>query len=109
MADKPKVEVKKSIVNSGTGIESELTCIVSASPNANIRWYKGEKQLLQKKGSILMHHGIMKNNKTKHVLKILHTSEDDFGEYKCYADNHMGYDSKSIFLTGIFLTSAIIN
>ncbi|XP_070521260.1 protein amalgam isoform X2 [Cardiocondyla obscurior] len=99
---KPRIEVEKSIVYSGAGMESELTCIVSAYPEAIISWHKDERKLTHKKGSIVMHHGIgMKGNKTKHVLKILHTSARDFGEYKCRAENPNGHDTKTIFLTGV--------
>lgn len=101
MADEPKLEVEKSIVYSGAGMESEMTCIVSAYPEALITWYKGDKKLTQKKGHLIMHHGPMKGNKTKHVLSILHTSVRDFSEYKCHAENTLGYDTKSILLTGI--------
>jgi hypothetical protein len=97
--DVPEIEVKRNVVHSGTGIESEMTCIVSAYPEAIIKWYKGDKEIVQKKG-IMMHHGIMKGNRTKHVLKILHTSSRDFGDYKCSAENAIGKDSKLITLTG---------
>jgi len=104
MADKPKIEVERSIVYSGTGMESEITCIVSAYPEAIITWYKDEKKLTQKKASIVMQHGITsKDNKTKHVLKILHTLQRDFGEYNCRAQNTIGHDIKRITLTGIII------
>ncbi|XP_077277932.1 lachesin isoform X2 [Temnothorax americanus] len=99
---KPKIEVERSIVYSGERMESELTCIVNAYPEAIVTWHKDGKMLTHKKGSIVMHHGItMKGNKTKHVLKILHTSVRDFGEYKCRAQNTVGHDTKSIMLTGV--------
>lgn len=100
MTDIPEVEVKKDIVHTGESIDSEMTCIVSAYPEALITWYKDGKEIIHKKGSIMLHHGIMKGNKTKHVLKILHTSIKDFGTYKCRAENTIGQDSKSIILTG---------
>lgn len=97
----PEIEVKKRIVHSGEGIESEMTCIVSAYPEALITWHKDGKEIVQKKGRVEMHHGfIMKGNKTKHVLKILHTSKENFGEYECRAENTIGKDIKSIMLTG---------
>ena len=69
---------------------------------ALVMWYKDDKKLTQKKGSILMYHRIMPNsNKTKHILKILHTSARDFGEYKCRADNTIGHVIRSITLTGM--------
>ncbi|XP_032673698.1 lachesin-like isoform X2 [Odontomachus brunneus] len=97
----PEVEAKKSMVHSGTGIESELMCIVTAYPKAIIKWSKDNKEITQKKESIIMHHGEMKGNKTKHTLKILHTMEQDFGDYKCSAQNSIGRDSKTIRLTGV--------
>lgn len=100
VTDAPEVEAKRNIVHSGTGIESEMTCIVSAYPKAIIKWYKDEDEIVHKKGSIILHHGEMKNNRTRHVLKILHTAEKDFGEYKCLAQNAIGQAYRSIFLTG---------
>lgn len=100
VTDVPEIEVKRNVVHTGEGIESEMTCIVSASPEAIIKWYKDNKEIIHKKGGIVMHHGVMKNNKTKHVLKIIHTSMQDFGEYKCRAQNSIGEDIKSIILTG---------
>ncbi|KAL6439135.1 hypothetical protein ACFW04_003829 [Cataglyphis niger] len=97
----PEIEVKRNVVHSGEGIESEMTCIVSAHPEAAIKWFKDNKEVTHKKGSIVMHHGVMKNNKTKHVLKIIHTSMQDFGEYKCRAQNIIGQNTKSINLTGV--------
>lgn len=100
MTDIPEIEVKKDKVYTGESIESEMQCIVSAYPEALITWYKDGKEITHKKGLVVMHHGIMKGNKTKHVLKILHTSKKDFGEYKCRAQNRIGEDTKSILLTG---------
>lgn len=98
---KPKIELEKSIVNAGTGMESELTCIVSGYPQPVIIWYRDDKQLIHKKGSLLIQHRpIMKSNKTKHILKIVHTKEKDFGVYKCRAENTLGDDIKFITLTG---------
>lgn len=88
------------MVHSGVGIESEMTCTVSAFPRALIKWYKDNKEITQKKGLIIMYHGEMKGNKTKHVLKILHTAKHDFGDYKCVAQNSIGRASKTIKLTG---------
>lgn len=100
---RPEIEVKQSIIHSGINVESEMTCIVSANPTAIIKWFKDGKELIHKKGSISLHHGAMKNNtlKIKHVLKITHTSIEDFGEYKCTAENILGNETKYITLTGV--------
>lgn len=96
----PKIEVEKSIVYSGTGIESEITCIVSGYPDAVVTWYRDDRQLISKKG-LIMRHDPMEGNKTKHVLSITHTMIRDFGYYTCRAENTLGSDTKSIFLTGV--------
>ncbi|XP_011863765.1 PREDICTED: lachesin-like isoform X1 [Vollenhovia emeryi] len=97
---KPRIKVEKNVAYSGTGMESELACIVSAYPAARVSWYKGDKQIPNKKGT--MHTEIpMKGNKTKHILKIFHTSTRDFGDYRCKAENNLGYDIKSVLLTGV--------
>ncbi|XP_025158571.1 neurotrimin isoform X3 [Harpegnathos saltator] len=98
---RPEVEAKKSMVHSGTGVESEMMCIVSAYPKAIIKWYKDDKEITQKKGSAVLYHGEMKGNRTKYILRILHTTEQDFGEYKCVAQNTIGRDSETIRLTGV--------
>lgn len=77
-----------------------MICIVSAFPEAELTWYKDDREIEQKKGSVILHHGATKGNKTKHVLKILHTSMRDFGVYKCRAQNNFGKAIKSINLTG---------
>ncbi|EFN68854.1 Neurotrimin [Camponotus floridanus] len=97
----PEIEVKKNKVHTGESIESEMQCIVSAYPEAIIKWYKDGKEITHKKGSVVMHHSTTKGNKTRHILKILHTSKKDFGEYKCRAQNLIGEDTKSIVLTGV--------
>lgn len=106
---KPEIEVKRNIVHTGESIESEMQCIVSAYPEARITWFKDGKEIMQKKVSVILHHGIMKGNKTKHVLKILHTSTKDFGEYKCRALNSIGADTKTIILTGVPSQARVVN
>lgn len=99
IADEPKIEVERRIVYSGAGIESKMTCIVSAYPEAIIIWYKDNKKLTHNK-ELKMEHRTINGNKTKHTLKIMHTSARDFGEYQCRAENIMGENTKSITLTG---------
>jgi hypothetical protein len=100
MTDRPEIEVKRNVIHSGIGIESEIVCIVSANPQAIVKWFKDGKEIIHKKGSITLNHGQTKNNKTKYYLKILHTSTKDFGDYKCTAENNLGNDTRSLILTG---------
>lgn len=107
MIDRPEVEVKRNIIHSGVKIESEMSCIVSANPPAIIKWFKDDKEIIHKKGLITIHHGPLKRTdddkqtmKTKHVLKILHTSMEDFGMYKCVAENTLGNETRYITLSG---------
>ncbi|XP_020299947.1 lachesin-like [Pseudomyrmex gracilis] len=97
----PEVEVKRKIVHSGIGVESELACIVSAYPEAIMKWYRNDKELTHKKNEIVMHHGETNNHKIKHVLKITHNKLRDFGEYKCRAENHYGQSEKIVNLSGM--------
>ncbi|KAK2582619.1 hypothetical protein KPH14_004905 [Odynerus spinipes] len=90
----PEIEVERETVHTGTGVESEITCIVHAHPRANVIWYKNQKEL-PKKAKISR-----KNYKSRHSLKIMHTSEEDFGDYTCVARNEYGQTSKTISLTG---------
>lgn len=100
MTDRPELEVERNIIHSGLGIESEIMCTVSANPPAIIKWFKDDKEIIHKKGSILINHGTMKNNENNHTLKIVHTSTKDFGEYTCIAENVLGKEIRYITLTG---------
>ncbi|XP_012278144.1 protein amalgam isoform X2 [Orussus abietinus] len=92
----PEVEVERESVHTGTGIRSDLTCIVHAHPAAKVMWQKNRNDVLPKKGKI-----IMKDSKSKHTLTIMHTSTHDLGEYTCYAKNGLGEARKNISLTGV--------
>ncbi|XP_017794440.1 PREDICTED: neurotrimin-like isoform X1 [Habropoda laboriosa] len=94
----PEIETKGKSVHTGLGVESWLTCIVHAHPHAKVVWLKDEEEVVPKKGSIEI-----KGNKTKHVLEILHTEKEHFGNYTCVAENKVGRAEKTISLTGNFL------
>ncbi|KAL2717682.1 neurotrimin-like isoform X3 [Vespula squamosa] len=90
----PEIEVEREIVHTGAGVESEITCIVHAHPPANVTWYKNQKEL-PKRGRISR-----KENKLRYTLRIMHTSEQDLGEYTCQAKNELGQANRTISLTG---------
>ena len=91
----PEVEAKKDVVHTGLRIESELTCIVHAHPHAKVTWYKDRSEIHPEMGTIEM-----KEEKSRHTLRILHTEQKDLGVYTCVAKNRMGQGQKAISLTG---------
>lgn len=92
----PEIETKEKWVYTGLGIESRLTCIVHAHPHAKVAWFKGQKEVTPKKGSIEI-----KGNKTRYILEILHTEKEHLGNYTCVAVNRLGKAEKTISLTGL--------
>nr|ARK20015.1 venom protein [Ampulex compressa] len=91
----PEIEVKREVVHSGIGLESDLICIVHAHPEARVMWYKDQKEIIPKKGRTAL-----KRKENNHTLKIMHTTEQDFGVYTCRAMNNIDQASKTITLTG---------
>ncbi|XP_076236984.1 lachesin [Calliopsis andreniformis] len=91
----PEIEAKGRWVHTGLEVESDLTCIVHAHPHAKVTWYKNQKEVLPEPRRIEM-----KGDKSRHVLKILHTEQEDLGVYTCKAENRMGSAEKMIHLTG---------
>ncbi|XP_076176243.1 protein amalgam isoform X1 [Ptiloglossa arizonensis] len=91
----PEIEAKKELVHTGLGVESDLSCFVHAHPNPKVTWYKNQTEVLPEKGRIEI-----KKNKNLYTLKILHTKQEDLGEYTCAAENKMGRTEKIIRLTG---------
>ncbi|XP_029055935.2 neurotrimin-like [Osmia bicornis bicornis] len=92
----PEIETKGKWVHTGLGVESRLTCNVHAHPHAKVTWFKDQEQVIPKKGSIEI-----KGEKIRHVLEIIHTEKEDFGDYTCVAENEMGRAEKTISLTGL--------
>ncbi|CAK9804137.1 Opioid-binding protein/cell adhesion molecule homolog [Anthophora quadrimaculata] len=92
----PEIETKGKSVHTGVGVESWLTCIVHAHPHAKVMWLKDQEEVLPEKDRIEI-----RGNKTKHVLDILHTEKEHFGNYTCVAQNKMGRAEKTISLTGL--------
>lgn len=95
LVDAPEIEAKKELVHTGLGVESDLSCFVHAHPNPKVTWYKNQTEVLPEKGRIEI-----KKNKNLYTLKILHTKQEDLGEYTCAAENKMGRTEKIIRLTG---------
>ncbi|XP_066597949.1 lachesin-like [Prorops nasuta] len=92
----PEIETDYDVQHTGIGIESQLTCIVHANPIATVKWLKDQKEILPKKGKV-----IMRDNKTRHTLHIQHTSAHDLGQYTCTATNDLGESSTTITLSAV--------
>ncbi|XP_076375756.1 opioid-binding protein/cell adhesion molecule homolog [Megalopta genalis] len=91
----PEIEDKKESVHTGLGVESELMCVIHAHPSPRVHWYKDQKEVQAQAGKIEM-----RTDKNRHILKILHTEEQDLGKYKCVAVNNLGKTEKIFTLTG---------
>lgn len=86
-------------MHTGLRVESELTCIVHAHPHAKVTWYKDHSEIHPEMGRIEM-----KEEKSRHTLRILHTEQKDLGAYTCVAKNRMGQGQKTISLTGNYIS-----
>ncbi|XP_076641151.1 neurotrimin isoform X2 [Halictus rubicundus] len=91
----PEIEAKKETVHTGLEVESELTCVIHAHPAPRVHWYKDQKEVRPQAGKIEM-----KTEKNHHILKILHTEQEDLGKYTCVAVNELGKTEKIFVLTG---------
>ncbi|CAL8080745.1 unnamed protein product [Orchesella dallaii] len=90
----PEIEVAKLSVNSGEGVDAELSCIVHAEPKAIVVWYKDGKQLNSNK------HVAEEKHRHFWTLHVKNVQENDFGNYSCVANNSLGFSNAIISLTG---------
>lgn len=102
IADTPVIDVEHEVVHTGTGMKSELTCIVHAHPHANITWYKNKKTINEKKDK-----KFFIEDKSRRTLVIEHTTSHDLGQYNCVAKNKFGEATRMIELTGNYLFFSI--
>ena len=68
--------------------------LLQAEPRPNVSWYK-DTMLLDPS-----HHRQMETDGSRHSLVLHHLQVTDFGNYTCLADNGLGLDRASIFLSG---------
>lgn len=98
----PEIEAKKETVHTGLEVESELTCVIHAHPAPRVHWYKDQKEVRNQTGKIEI-----RMERNHHILKILHTEQEDLGKYTCVAVNELGRTEKTLVLTGAPSQAAI--
>ncbi|CAH1135743.1 unnamed protein product [Ceutorhynchus assimilis] len=95
----PEVEVERTTVHTGIGLEAQLVCIVYAEPTAQVLWYKESTQL----GITEQHATQTRGN--RYTLTIRNVAPNDMGNYSCVASNIHGKSRGHIFLTGSATTA----
>ncbi|CAL4141890.1 unnamed protein product [Meganyctiphanes norvegica] len=92
---KPEIVTEKAIVRTGEGDRVELVCIVYSRPVSSVIWQK-DNAPLNNEPNIREHEG-----GHRHALVINQVSVDDFGEYKCIAENSKGFNTGLIHMTDV--------
>ncbi|XP_017770167.1 PREDICTED: lachesin-like, partial [Nicrophorus vespilloides] len=90
----PEVNVLRSWVNSGEGLEAKLDCVVHADPPAEVLWYQNSFLLQPTDRRLMSHQGLT------HSLMIRNLQLSDFGNYSCSVVNSIGKEKKYIELSG---------
>ncbi|OWF54122.1 opioid-binding protein/cell adhesion molecule-like isoform X1 [Mizuhopecten yessoensis] len=95
---KPEVRLLTKRMGHYLGKETILSCVISASPQAEVFWRKGDKKLVTEYGkyrSDVFHdrpHTLTLN------LQIYNLQKEDFGNYTCEASNKLGGDTENMLL-----------
>lgn len=91
----PEVAAELGTVHSGVGHMASLSCIVTANPPANVRWYR-KSLLLENDNNFLI-----ESKGSLHTFIIQKVKREHFGEYKCSASNSLGREKADVELTGL--------
>ncbi|CAL4059718.1 unnamed protein product, partial [Meganyctiphanes norvegica] len=92
---KPEIITEQAIVRTGEGDRVELVCIVYSRPVASVIWQKDNAPLTNEP-NIREHDG-----GHRHALVINQVSVEDFGDYKCIAENSKGFNTGLIHMTDV--------
>lgn len=90
----PEVEVEQAFISIAEGYNTELTCVVHGEPRAQVSWSKDGKAIDVDQRFVHSHAG------SRHVLSINNVKRDDFGNYRCSAENRFGNAHQDIELHG---------
>jgi len=91
----PEVKQEQTFIHTDKNDETEVTCIVHASPRAEVIWLKNGVQLQRDQGQ-----AIFKDRGNRHSLLLLGIKESSFGTYKCKATNKFGSDERTTEVSG---------
>ncbi|KAK2587253.1 hypothetical protein KPH14_002990 [Odynerus spinipes] len=92
---KPEIVVHRSWVHASPGVRTQLTCKVTAWPEAEMEWYFGNKTIPYSKR--IVKHSVEHN----HTLVIRNVIAEDYGFYLCRASNSLGITEAAIELSGV--------
>jgi len=90
----PDVQAEKAWIHADVGVEVEISCTIYAEPTAEVKWYRDTMLLDPNEVRLMEHFGI------RHVLVLRKVAEDDFGNYSCSAENHLGKSRAFIEVSG---------
>ena len=107
----PEVTVLNRRMSQTIGKETILNCVISASPQAEVYWKKGNKKMDTQYGKSRSEIYKDSTHTLTLSLQIIDIQKEDFGNYTCEASNKLGRDSESMILFGkisLFLNCFII-
>ncbi|XP_059095185.1 igLON family member 5-like [Tigriopus californicus] len=89
----PSVEQEQTFIHTRENDETEVVCIVHASPKAKVEWFKNG-QLLK------LGEGIVSHRNNRHTLLLPGITQSTFGTYSCRATNRFGSDERTTQVSG---------
>lgn len=90
---KPTVEQEQTFIHTGAGDQTEVVCVVHASPHAKVTWLHNG-QPIDTGNSLVNQRG------NKHTLMLVDINEESFGKYTCKAKNELGEDERTTEISG---------
>jgi len=90
---KPTVEQEQTFIHTGAGDQTEVVCVVHASPHAKVTWLH-DGQPIDQGNSLINKRG------NKHTLMLVDINEESFGKYTCKATNDLGEDQRTTEISG---------
>ena len=91
--DAPTIEQEQTFIHTRENDESEVVCVVHASPKADIVWFKNGKALTKEEG-------IFSQRGNRHTLLLPGIKGSTFGTYTCRASNKFGSDERTTEVSG---------
>lgn len=93
--DPPELMTSRSWMHTAPGHRAQLECRVSADPQAQVTWLKGETVVPTDNRVVSLVDG------DKYTLLIRNVQKSDFGIYTCRAINELGQGELQIQLSGL--------
>lgn len=90
---KPTVEQEQTFIHTGAGDQTEVVCVVHASPHATVTWLKNG-QAVDTAANVINQRG------NKHSLTLVDINKEMFGQYTCRATNSLGSAEKTTEISG---------